>query len=382
MQFLKKLFPPKKLNIQTEGTYEQTYSLSIVVTSIAKALKKHLNANIKIDPTHYHKEYMHQLTDIPADILELVNTPMQKVDITIRNIYPPHTDAMRGTYKLFGPYGWEESKFPQQYVQNFNNNLTAVLAMSEYVKDILIQNGVNIPIFTTGLVVEDILDQTPEPFEFDLPKGYRLLHISSAFPRKGIKELLQAYEELSEDFTLILKTFPNPHNTTTQDLIQRGYSVIKKHKKDITLYAKKNKTILHINCFIPKSQIRYLYENSNLLVAPSYGEGFGLPLAEAMLCDLPVLTTAYGGQSDFCTPDTSWLCDFDFAPSNSHFNLKDSICQIPKVDHLIQNIKSIASLSTSQLQQKTKAAKSLIQNKYSSKEVALKIQSAFKHIQK
>ncbi len=45
--------------------------------------------------------------------------------------------------------------------------------------------------------------------------------------------------------------------------------------------------------------INYLYQNCNALIAPSRGEGFGLPMAEAMLFDLPVITTAYGGREIF-----------------------------------------------------------------------------------
>ena len=45
--------------------------------------------------------------------------------------------------------------------------------------------------------------------------GFTFLHISSAFPRKGVDVLLRAYFAAftgSDDVDLVLKTFPNPHN--------------------------------------------------------------------------------------------------------------------------------------------------------------------------
>ena len=54
------------------------------------------------------------------------------------------------------------------------------------------------------------------------------------------------------------------------------------------------------------------------VVLPTRGEGFNLPAAEALALGLPVITTAYGGQSDFFTEETGWRLDFDFAPSQSH----------------------------------------------------------------
>ena len=69
-----------------------------------------------------------------------------------------------------------------------------------------------------------------------------------------------------------------------------------------------------------------LYKRCHALVAPSRGEGFGLPMAEAMLFDLPVITTGYGGQSDFCTDETAWLIDYSFAYAKTHMKLSDSIC--------------------------------------------------------
>ncbi len=61
-----------------------------------------------------------------------------------------------------------------------------------------------------------------------------------------------------------------------------------------------------INRDLPDEKIVWLYRICDALVAPSRVKAFGLPMAEAMLFKLPVVTTAYGGQVDFCRDDTSW----------------------------------------------------------------------------
>ena len=70
------------------------------------------------------------------------------------------------------------------------------------------------------------------------------------------------------------------------------------------------------------------------MVAPSRAEGFGLPMAEAMLSELPVITTAWGGQCDFCKDDTAWLIDYTFTAAQTHFELFDSVWAEPSEDHL------------------------------------------------
>jgi len=127
---------------------------------------------------------------------------------------------------------------------------------------------------------------------------------------------------------------------------------------------------------LPKSQIKYLYENTDLLVAPSFGEGFGLPMAEAMLMNLPVLTTAYGGQSDFCTDKTSWLIDFNFEYAKTHFKQEGSIWAIPKISSLKYLIEHIYNLSEEEISEKTIKAKKYILDNYSSKKISSNIQDA------
>ena len=50
-----------------------------------------------------------------------------------------------------------------------------------------------------------------------------------------------------------------------------------------------------------------LYTACDCLVHPYRGEGFGLPIAEAMACGLPVIVTGMGAALDFCDENNAYL---------------------------------------------------------------------------
>lgn len=369
------------VNYQIEGPFDSSYSLAIVNKDIALALDASKCLNVKLYSTEGDGDFQPQFDILNNHIKKLSKKSLRDIDITIRNLYPPRTNAMQGYHKIIGPYGWEESKFPQEYVEWFNTKLTLIFTMSKYVENLLQNNGVTVPIITTGIVADNILKIESSSFKFDLPLGYKLLHISSAFPRKGINILLEAFDAIAEKkkISLILKTFINPHNKVLLELENLGFSLKVEYEENIFLYTKNKKEILLINKDITQSQIKYLYENSDLLISPSYGEGFGLPMAEAMLLELPVITTAFGGQSDFCTNETSWLIDFDFRYAVTHINLINSLWQKPRKKHLQELIEKLLLLSQDEIKIKTKRAKKFILENYSSKNISLKIQDAIKN---
>ncbi len=90
-------------------------------------------------------------------------------------------------------YGWEESGFPSEWVQKFNSSLQCITVMSSEVRKILIDNGVNIPIKVCGLGLDHINKVKQDNKFYISAKSYKILHISSCFPRKGVDLLLEAY---------------------------------------------------------------------------------------------------------------------------------------------------------------------------------------------
>jgi glycosyltransferase involved in cell wall biosynthesis len=65
--------------------------------------------------------------------------------------------------------------------------------------------------------------------------------------------------------------------------------------------------ILYLDDDLPTDQLPGLYTACDCLVHPYRGEGFGLPIAEAMACGLPVIITNHGAALDFCAAETAYL---------------------------------------------------------------------------
>ncbi len=329
IEFIRRVRNNEKINWHIEGPFDSSYSLAILNRNFALAMDK-LGEKVSLFSTDGPGDYQPNSSFLEKNIF--VNNLFQRgintndrFFICTRNLYPPRVKDANGVVNLLHAYGWEESEFPQQFVDEFNSNLQGISVMSEQVKKCLIDNGVYLPIKVTGLGV-DHLSQIASIDNFKLKANkFKILHISSCFPRKGIDILLQAFANTftsRDDVSLIIKTFDNPHN-----LIDSQLDNLRKNHVDFP-------DVIVIKEELNDSQIKSLYLQSNLLVAPSRGEGFGLPIAEAMFLEIPVITTNWGGQKDFCNNDNSWLIDYEFVPSQSHFTLDNSYWAEPSLKHL------------------------------------------------
>ena len=352
---------------QIEGPFDSSYSLAVVNRELACALKargrdvglRSMEGTGDFAPS---PEFLEGHPDCAA-MAQRASAAAPAPDVTLRFCYPPHVSDMLGQIKVLHSYGWEESGFPEEYAAAFNRRLDLITVLSRSVEKILRDAGVRLPIAVTGAGVDHLLKVQPQP-PVELrseARGFRFLHISSCFPRKGIDALLWAYGQAfrrQDDVSLVLKTFPNPHNDVAQQLVRfRQLDVDYPH-------------VLLINRDCSDEELVGLYQSCHAFVAPSRGEGFGLPMAEAMLFGLPVITTAWGGQTDFCDETTAWLCDYLFAKARSHFELSHSVWADPDIDHLAQLLREVYRLPAAARSQRTTAARQRVLRDYTWDRVA------------
>ena len=338
-----------------EGPFDSSYSLAVVNREFARALARSHDdiALISRDgpgPFEPNAEFLTANADVAAMVERgrSGTTP----EVSMRDQYPPYVADMRGEVRVLTNYAWEESGFPFDWVREFNASLDLITVMSRYVAKVLRDNGVHVPIEVVGSGVDQILDDhvSPKiPVSGHVP--FTFLHISSGFPRKGVDVLLEAWGKAftrDDRVRLVIKTFPNIHNRI-DDLLVCFHAAFPDAAP-----------VVAINQDLVLDELRSLYTQAGALVFPSRGEGFGLPLAEAMALGKPVITTAYGGQRDFCTAATSWLCDYSFAYAATHLGVFDSVWVEPDAESLAQVLRDVHGATPAERAQKTAAGQTQI----------------------
>ena len=306
-----------------EGHFEGTYSLSILNREFTSAIQS-------VYPEVEHREISFHSTEMgffgnSSDKRSSLNTNA----IVSRNAYPPLAHDMQGTWNFFHCFNWEETEFPAEYVMEFNHFLDGVTCASTEVQKSLIDSGVRIPTRVVSLARTNssggsVASTSAKP-------GFNFLHISSGFPRKGVDVLVKAFEEeFSQipDAFLTIKTFPNPHQNI-EEIISEVASL------------KTRARIQLIEEDYTEDQIQDLYRKADCLVQPSRGEGFGLPIFEAMSAGLKVIATKWGGHMDFYLDADKYGVTYQMEPSNSHVSVGKSLWAEPSLQDLRIKMKNI-----------------------------------------
>ncbi len=236
-------------------------------------------------------------------LAEAVRRPLAAAPaVHVRHQWPPDfTPPPQGRWVMIQP--WEFGSLPVRWVEAMNGMVDEVWVPSSYVRDCYLRSGVRPErVFTVPNGVNTALfnPQAP-PITLKTQKRFKFLFVGGTIARKGIDILLQAYSAAftsGDDVCLVIKDMGGGsfyQGRTAQELIARY-----RQNPDLP-------EVEYLDRFLPDRELAGLYTACDCLVHPYRGEGFGLPMAEAMACGLAVVVTGHGAALDFCSAETAYL---------------------------------------------------------------------------
>lgn len=140
--------------------------------------------------------------------------------------------------------------------------------------------------------------------------SFKFYSISQWHNRKGWVELLNAFFDefsIEDNVSLIIKT--SPINQLLQHQITEDVRIIKSKFGD-----KKTAPLALIPVIIPEEQVLSLHKSGNCYVAPHHGEGWGMPIHDAILAGKQIIATKFGGVIEFLDDEAFHPIPFSMVP--------------------------------------------------------------------
>jgi glycosyltransferase involved in cell wall biosynthesis len=220
-------------------------------------------------------------------------------DVEVRHQWPPDFRvAPAGRLALIQP--WEFGAIPRDWVAPIEENVDEVWVPSEFVRRMYLDSGIaaeRVHVVPNGVDLDRFTSEGPV-LDLDAP-GLRLLFVGGLIRRKGPDTLLDAYRAAfagRDDVTLVIKDFGgNGVYGGTDRAGLREYAAAG-HLPRVVLLEDE----------LSGDDMAALYRSCDVLVHPYRGEGFAMPVLEAMACGLPVVATAGGPTDEFCPPEAGW----------------------------------------------------------------------------
>jgi glycosyltransferase involved in cell wall biosynthesis len=198
---------------------------------------------------------------------------------------------------------WDFGPLPAAWVAKINRHYAQYWAHTEWIAGLAREAGVDPERIR---VVPHGIDPTvfrPDGARYPLAteKTFRLLFVGGVSVRKGSDLLLEAFRQAftaQDDVCLVLKDHSG-------DLFYRD-----NHARDRIAAMRADPAapeIVHLDAFLPETELAALYRSCDVAVFPYRAEGFCIPILEAMACGTPAIVPEFGACLDFCTAETSYL---------------------------------------------------------------------------
>lgn len=223
-------------------------------------------------------------------------------DVTIRHHWPPDFERpAQGRLVVVQP--WEYGALPRAWIEPIERHVDEVWVPSNWVRETYLAAGIapeRVHVVPNGVDTRRFTPRAPKR-EFPTRKSLKFLFVGGALPRKGVHVLLEAWKRAftcDDDVTLIVKDFGARDVYRGQTLCD----LVREHAA-----RPRGAEIVYLDDTLEDRDMPGLFTGADVLVHPFLAEGFGLPIAEAMACGLPVVVTGGGPALDFCDDVTGYL---------------------------------------------------------------------------
>lgn len=325
---------PSSPLVRWQGDHGLTTSLSIINDEITRRLpytvRRADRGSRNLDPPLAH----------PADI-------------EVRQQWPPDFEVPpSGRFATIVP--WEFGSIPTQWLVKIRSRVDELWVPSEYVRRMYVDSGVDadaVRVIPNGV---DLDTFRPGSVPDAQPDHVRFLYVGGFNARKGPDLLLHALGLAfagRDDITLVMKTstgggaYGGPHELVREraasDLLPR---------------------LELIEDDLDTEELARLYQSCQVFVLPYRGEGFAMPVLEAMACGLPVIVTAGGPTDEYCPPEAGWRIRSvhkDVPPEElEDLEMVHQPWMLePDLDHLVALLETAASATPAELAAKGRAGR-------------------------
>jgi glycosyltransferase involved in cell wall biosynthesis len=257
-----------------------------------------------------HDTYTPDAEDPAATLQRFIGRDVGAADIYVRHQWPPNlTPPSSGRWVVNQP--WEFGALPKLWVEVFSTQVDEMWAVSNYVRDVYIASGIpaeRVFVVPNGFDPKKFHIGT-KPTKLKTKKKFKFLFVGGTIYRKGIDILIDAYMKAftkNDDVCLVIKDMGG-------DSFYKGINFREK-------IAEKRKEhnaaeVEYIDTMLSDEKLAGLYTACDVYVHPYRGEGFGLPILEAMACSIPAIVPNGGACLDFCNENNSL---FVTAPKRYH----------------------------------------------------------------
>lgn len=293
---------------------DQVCDLKVINSGWAGSSSEHLSPNLKRILKHAPK----------------------KLDSFYLKFFPAFEFRERVAERYVGYTMFEVSRISPIWVKLINENTERIVVPCKHQQEAFIESGVKRDVAVSPLGI------IPEWFPYLEREDDDLFYFGTMGTltyRKGTDVLIKAFMQ-----GLPKKDYPNARlyiKTLPLGGIGSMWFMTKKE------FEEDGRIDFCVDSFSPEELIQQFFKKIDCFVFPTRGEGWGLPVMEAMSTGLPVICTNWSGTSDFMTEDTAYRLGYEIVdvPRDKdlvypkHLQARGQQWAEPNLDELIERMR-------------------------------------------